>query len=51
MRIWNMCDGSKTQEDIVDSLAKEAKVKKEDIKEAVYELLAKLEQIGLIEKK
>ena len=46
-----MCDGSRIQEEIVEALAKEAKLDKEEIKKPVYELLAKLEQIGLIEKK
>ena len=46
-----MCDGNRTQEEIVDLLAKEAKVNKEDIKKAVYDVMAKLEQIGLLEKK
>ncbi len=48
--IWNMCDGTKTKEEIVDILSKEAHVEKEKINEAVSDILAKLEEVGLLQK-
>ncbi len=45
-----MCDGEKTEEEIVDELAKETEIEKEKMSEAVSNILAKLEEVGLVQK-
>lgn len=45
-----MCDGTRTQEQIVDDLAKKTKIEKTQINNVVFGMLAKLEQAGLIQK-
>ena len=45
-----MCDGNRTQEQIVDDLAKETKIERNKIDKAVSGILAELEQVGLIQK-
>jgi len=48
--IWNMCDGNRTMEQIVDELATATKVDKRTINDDVSKVLAQLEQIGLVQK-
>ena len=48
--IWSMCDGNRTQEQIVDELANETKIEKTKISELVSDILAKLEQVSLVQK-
>jgi hypothetical protein len=48
--VWNMCDGTRTKEEIVEKLSKEAHVEKEKINEAVSDILAKLEEADLLQK-
>jgi hypothetical protein len=48
--IWSMCDGNTTEEQIVDNLTKETKIKRTEIEKAISDILAKLEQVGLIQK-
>ncbi len=48
--IWSMCDGNRTQEQIVDELASETKLEKSKVSEAVSDILAKLEQVSLVQK-
>lgn len=48
--IWSMCDGNRTQEQIVDELANELQIEKPKISKAVSDILAKLEQVGLVQK-
>lgn len=50
MMIWSMCDGNRTQEQIVDELVQKTKLEKAKISEAVSDVMAKLEQIGLVQK-
>lgn len=48
--IWNMCDGNRTVEQIVDELATTANIDKRKISDDVSKLLAQLEHFGLVEK-
>ncbi len=48
--IWSMCDGNRTQEQIVDELASETKLEKSKVSGAVSDILAKLEQVSLVQK-
>ena len=48
--IWSMCNGNRTQEQIVDELANETKLEKTKVNKAVSDILAKLEQVSLVQK-
>jgi hypothetical protein len=48
--IWQMSDGTKSTDDIVESISKNSDIEKPKIKDAVFEIIAKLEQFGLLEK-
>jgi hypothetical protein len=50
MAVWNMCDGKRTQEQLVDDLANETKIEKAKISEILADVLPKLEQVGLVQK-
>lgn len=50
LTIWEMCDGTKTQEQIVDSLSEGSKTRKAEISETVSQTLASLEEVKLIQK-
>lgn len=45
-----MCDGEKTEDDIVDDLARETKIERNEIKKAVSDILTRLEHLGLVQK-
>lgn len=48
--VWSMCDGNRTQEEIVDELASETKLEKSKVIGVVSDILAKLEQVSLVQK-
>lgn len=48
--IWNMCDGNRTMEQIVDELATATNGDKGKISDDVSKILAQLEQISLVKK-
>ena len=48
--IWTMCDGKRTQEQIVDELTIRTKIEKIKLEPLVSEVLSKLEQSELIQK-
>jgi hypothetical protein len=50
LAIWNLCDGNRTQEQIVDELANETKMDKTKISGIISDILPKLERVGLVKK-
>ncbi len=48
--VWNMCDGSKDESEIIEAFSSQLDVDKKEISNAVSEIIGELEKVGLLEK-